>query len=189
MSFYAAKPEPRRDAAYVNYGNEPGRFVAHLFNHAGAPWLAQKWARRVKDATFGSVDPMGFCEDDDQGLAAGTSAMLALGLFDVQGGAALDPIYEITSPVFDRVVVHLDGEFCGGGEFTIEARSNSVHNVYIQSATLNGEPLGRPWFYHRELVAGGKLVLELGPEPNEEWGSRPEDAPPSMGSECGVIRG
>jgi len=189
MAFYAAKPEPRRDAAYVNYGNEPGRFVAHLFNHAGAPWLAQKWARRVKDATFGSVEPMGFCEDDDQGLAAGTSAMLALGLFDVQGGAALDPIYEITSPVFDRVVVHLDGEFCGGGEFTIEARSNSVHNVYIQSATLNGEPLGRPWFYHRELAAGGKLVLELGPEPNEEWGSRPEDAPPSMGSECGVIRG
>ncbi len=42
------------------------------------------------------------------------------------------------------------------------------------------KPLNRPWFYHRQLVAGGTLVLELGPVPNKRWGSRPEDAPPSM---------
>ncbi len=97
----------------------------------------------------------------------------------------LEPIYEITSPIFDSVVIHLDRQFYGGGRFTIEARNNSVDNVYIQSATLNGAPLSRPWFYHREFAAGGRLVLELGPQPNEEWGSRPEDAPPSMSSEDG----
>ena len=48
------------------------------------------------------------------------------------------------------------------------------------AATLNGKPLNRPWFYHRELAAGGTLVLELGPEPNKQWGSAPQDAPPSM---------
>ena len=183
MGFYAPKPELRRDAAYVNYGNENGRFVAHLFNHAGAPWLTQMWARRVKERVFSSVAPMGFCEDDDNGLAAATSALLALGLFDVRGGAALDPVYEIASPLFDRIVVGLDDRYYPGGEFVIEARHNSPENIYIQSATLNGQPLHRPWFFHREYAAGGKLVLELGPAANMAWGSRPEDAPPSMSSE------
>ena len=59
-------------------------------------------------------------------------------------------------------------------------RNNSPRNKYIQSATLDGRPLAKPWFYHRELIDGGTLVLELGPEPNKDWGSRPEDAPPSM---------
>jgi putative alpha-1,2-mannosidase len=50
-------------------------------------------------------------------------------------------------------------------------------------ASLNGEPLDRPWFYHHDLVRGGKLKLVLGPAPNREWGSRPQDAPPSMSTE------
>ena len=184
MGYYAPKPELRRDAAYVNYGNENGRFVAHLFNHSGAPWLAQKWARQIKERVFSSVAPLGFCEDDDNGLAAATSALLALGLFDVRGGAALDPVYEVTSPVFDRVTIHLDDLYYPGGEFVIEARNNSADSVYIQSAALNGQALEKPWFFHRQFAAGGKLVLELGPEPNKAWGSRPEDAPPSMSTDA-----
>ena len=45
---------------------------------------------------------------------------------------------------------------------------------------LNDRQLDKPWFYHDELVSGGRLVLEMGPEPNMDWGSRPEDAPPSL---------
>lgn len=178
--FYAEKPEKRRDAAYINYGNEPGRFVAHLFNHSGSPWLAQKWGRQVKEQTFGSVEPLGFCEDDDNGLAAATSVLLALGLFDVRGGAACKPVYEITSPIFDKVTVFFNSRYYNGDKFTIETRNNSPENKYIQSATLNGKPLHKTWFYHRELEDGGNLVLTLGPEPNKDWGSQPRDAPPSM---------
>jgi predicted alpha-1,2-mannosidase len=57
-----------------------------------------------------------------------------------------------------------------GGKFTIEARNNSKENKYVQSARLNGKPLEKPWFYHSELVAGGSLVLEMGPQPNKKWG-------------------
>ncbi|MHC4546933.1 MAG: glycoside hydrolase domain-containing protein [Planctomycetota bacterium] len=62
----------------------------------------------------------------------------------------------------------------------MEASNNSVENKYVQSATLDGKPLNKPWFYHRQLVDGGKLVLQMGPEPNKNWGSAPEAAPPSM---------
>jgi putative alpha-1,2-mannosidase len=67
--------------------------------------------------------------------------------------------------------------------FTIEAINNSKENRYVQSATLDGKPLNKPWFYHKDLVDGGKLVLVMGPNPNENWGSKPEDAPPSMTDE------
>jgi predicted alpha-1,2-mannosidase len=183
MDFYARKPELHRDAAYVNYGNEPGRFVATLFNHCGAPWLSQKWSRQVQEQTFSSVEPAGFCEDDDNGLAAATSALLAIGLFDVRGGAAREPAYEITSPIFDKVIISLDKRFYKGDRFTIEAQNSSRANTYIQSAVLNDRPLDRPWFHHEQLASGGVLTLNLGPKPNRTWGTRPEDAPPSMSTD------
>ena len=52
--------------------------------------------------------------------------------------------------------------------------------MYIQSATLDGKSLNKPWFYHSQLVDGGKLVLQMGSKPNKAWGSAPEAAPPSM---------
>ncbi|MHC4497342.1 MAG: hypothetical protein ACYSYM_16130 [Planctomycetota bacterium] len=50
----------------------------------------------------------------------------------------------------------------------------------MQSATLDGKTLNKPWFYHRQLADGGKLVLQMGLNPNKKWGSTPGAAPPSM---------
>jgi putative alpha-1,2-mannosidase len=89
----------------------------------------------------------------------------------VQGGAAVEPRYEITSPVFDKVTIELDGRYFGGKRFVIETRGNKPGHVYIQSAKLNGKALeGRFWITHKELVAGGRLEIELGPAPNKGWG-------------------
>jgi putative alpha-1,2-mannosidase len=41
---------------------------------------------------------------------------------------------------------------------------------YIQSATLNGRPLNRPWITHDEMVNGGTLELTMGIVPNTDWG-------------------
>jgi len=67
-----------------------------------------------------------------------------------------------------------------GKEFAIVAHNVSAQNKYIQSATLNGAQLNRPWFKHSEIAGGGTLVLEMGDKPNLKWGSGTEDAPPSM---------
>jgi putative alpha-1,2-mannosidase len=97
----------------------------------------------------------------------------------MDGGCAVKPIYELGSPIFDRVTIHLDPKYYPGKTFVIEARNNSPENIYIQSAELNGKPLEKPWFYHSELAGGGTLVLEMGPEPNTQWGTGPDAAPPS----------
>jgi putative alpha-1,2-mannosidase len=66
-----------------------------------------------------------------------------------------------------------------GKLFTINAKNSSAENKYIQSATLNGKPLSKPWFNHTDLVNGGILNFVMGSTPNKNWGAAPQDAPPS----------
>jgi len=169
----------RFDQFPVNHGNQPNMQSCYLFNYSGKPYLAQKWAREIMARYYGTGPLDGWPGDEDQGQMGAWYAISATGLFQMDGGCATEPIYEIGSPIFDRVVIHLDRKYYPGGQFVIEARNNSPENVYIQSATLDGRPLDKPWFYQRELVDGGTLVLEMGPEPNKAWGSAPESAPPS----------
>ena len=104
----------------------------------------------------------------------GLGVLMAMGLFDVTGGAATEPRYEITSPLFDRVTVTLDPRYYPGRTFTITTSNNGPGHVYIQAASLNGRPItGRFWITHRELTSGGTLAITLGPRPNTQWGVVP----------------
>lgn len=67
-----------------------------------------------------------------------------------------------------------------GRPFTIQARGTSEQNIYIQRATLNGQPYLKNYLDHADIVKGGTLELEMGPEPNREWGSLPKDCPPEV---------
>ena len=164
----------------INHGNQPNMQSAWLFNFSGAPWLTQKWVREIIERYYGTGPIDGYPGDEDQGQMGAWYVMSAMGLFEMDGGAAAEPTYEIAGPVFDKVTIHLDKKYYKGGKFVIEARNNSKKNMYIQSATLDGKLLNKPWFYHRQLADGGKLVLQMGPKPNKQWGSSSEAAPPSM---------
>jgi putative alpha-1,2-mannosidase len=99
----------------------------------------------------------------------------------MRGGAAIKPIYEIGSPIFDKVTIKLNKEYYSGKEFVIETRNNSSKNRYVQSSTLNGETLNNAWFYHDELIKGGKLILNMSDTPNKNWGI--SQLPPSMSTD------
>ena len=158
---------------YVSYANQPGCSNAHVFNYAGKPWLTQYWVRQVKEKAFGGTTPdLGYGgHDEDQGQMGGTSALMALGLFSVQGNAAIDPVYEITSPVFDMITISLDPKYYSGSQFVITTHGNSDENVYIQKATLNGKTHNQFFIRHADYARGGQLELWLGKEPNRNWGT------------------
>ena len=164
----------------INHGNQPNMQSAWLFNYSGRPWLTQKWSREILDLYYGNGPIDGWPGDEDQGQMGAWFVMAAMGLFQMDGGCATRPVYEIGSPLFKRVVIHLNDDYYPGGRFVIEARGNSPENRYIQSANLDGRPLDRPWFYQSELVDGGTLILEMGPKPNTRWGGSLEAAPPSV---------
>ncbi len=168
--------EHSRDArflsAYVSYANQPGCSNAHVFSHVGKPWLSQYWVRQVREKTYGDVSPAhGYGEnDEDQGQMAGVSALMSLGLFSLDGGSAMDPMYDLTGPIFDEITIHLDPTYYPGKEFRIRVHGNARNNYYIQKATLNGAPHSSYQISHADLVGGGSLELWLGPEPNCDWG-------------------
>ena len=58
------------------------------------------------------------------------------------------------------------------------AEHNGPENINIQSATLTGKALLRPWITHKEIIGGGTLRFVMGPKPNMEWGRSKDTRPP-----------
>jgi len=58
-------------------------------------------------------------------------------------------------------------------------------NIYIQNATLNGEPYNKNWIGHEFFTQGWTLELTLG-DTESEWGTKEEDLPPSLSSTIGA---
>ncbi|WP_337942158.1 GH92 family glycosyl hydrolase [Parabacteroides sp.] len=150
---------------YYNHANEPVHHVPFLFNRLDAPELTQKWTRDIcRNAYKNSV--LGLVGNEDVGQMSAWYVLAASGLHPICPG---DQRYEITSPVFEKVVFHLDPDYAEAKTFVIEARDNSPENVYIQQATLNGKPYDKCYLMHADLMRGGTLVLRMGATPSD-WG-------------------
>jgi len=153
-------------------GNEPSFDIAYMYDFAGEPWKAQKMIREIMEVWYNDA-PMGIPGDDDQGALGAWYVFSAMGFYPFCPG---DPYYVMGSPLFEKTTIHLPG----GRTFTVSADGVSTRNKYIQSATLNGKPLAKPWFTQQDINQGGALELRMGPRPNKNWGSAPGDTPPSM---------
>jgi len=155
---------------YINYANQPSCSNAHVFNYAGKPWLSQYWVRRVYEQLYShTTTSRGYGgRDEDQGQMGGVSALMAIGLFNIKGTCEQTPAYEITSPIFDKVTIHLNPDYYKGKTFEIKTYNNSKENCYIQRATLNGQPRRSFLLNHDVLAKGGVLELWLGDQPAKE---------------------
>ncbi len=156
----------------VVQGNQQSMHFAFLFNWVKKPWLTQKWSRAVMERFYGHGTSNAYLGDEDQGQMSAWFVMNALGLFQTDGGTRVDPIYEIGSPIFERVTIDLGKRYGRGETFVIEAKNTSRKNQYIQRAFLNGKEWSDCWFPAAELLKGGTLMLEMGPEPNRLWGAK-----------------
>lgn len=166
FEFYAQLPDHTGNVGQFSMANEPSFHVPYLYNYAGQPWKTQKKIRSLIRQWFRN-DLMGLPGDEDGGGMSAFVVFSMLGFYPVTPGL---PEYSIGSPFFKHVTIHLEN----GKDFEIIANNCSENNKYIQSATLNGKALDRFWFSHTDLENGGKLVLEMGPEANHNWGSSPQ---------------
>lgn len=171
FEFYAMLPDHTGNVGQFSMANEPSLHIPYLYNYSGRPWMTQKRVRKLLDEWFRS-DLMGLPGDEDGGGMSAFVVFSMMGIYPVTPGL---PIYNIGSPVFPLVRIHLDG----GRVFEIDARGASRDNKYIQSATLNGREWAKPWLTHDDVARGGRLVLQMGDTANHQWGAHPEDAPPS----------
>lgn len=162
VNFFEKAPQDLMWNDYYNHANEPVHHVPFLFNRVGAPWLTQKWTREIcKRAYRNAVE--GLVGNEDVGQMSAWYVLAATGIHPIAPG---DTRYEISSPVFNKIVLNGDKS----NPFTIEALNNSEQNVYIQKATLNGKDYDKCWIDYSDIIKGGLLKLEMGSQPNRNWG-------------------
>ena len=154
------------------HGNQPIQHMIYLYSYAGQPWKTQYWSRQITSRLYNSTE-RGFPGDEDQGGMSSWYVLSALGIYSVCPGTDQ---YVLGSPVFGKATITTEE----GRQFVIEAENNAPDHVYIQSATLNGEPLDRNWITYDEITRGGTLHLVMGPEPNLERGTSKQAAPFSL---------
>ncbi len=154
------------------HGNEPSHHIAYLYAFAGAPHKTQARVRSLLDTMY-HADPDGMAGNEDVGQMSAWFILSALGFYPV------DPVsgnYILGSPIVDHAKLRLGN----GTLLEIEVKRQSPADAYIQSFTLNGKPQQRLWFQHKEIAAGGHILLELGPQPHPSLGKTPEFLPPSL---------
>jgi predicted alpha-1,2-mannosidase len=154
----------------VVQGNQQSMHFAFLFNWVGKPWLTQRWSRSIIEKYYGCGLANAYLGDEDQGQMSAWLIMASIGLFQTDGGCNATPVYEIASPLYEKIVIDLGKRYNRGKQFTIEARNASRKNMYVQSAMLNGKKLDSFCFPASELLKGGNLILEMGEKPNTNWG-------------------
>jgi predicted alpha-1,2-mannosidase len=143
--------------------NEPVHHVIYLYDYAGQPWKTQQWTRAILDR-FYRPGPAGWLGDEDTGQMSSWYIFSSLGFYPVNPG---QPVYALTSPVFDHASIHLEN----GRTFMVESMKRASGDIYVQSARLNGKRLERCWITHDEILKGGILSFRLGPKPNPRWGA------------------
>ena len=145
---------------YYNHANEPVHFVPYLFNQLGAPYLTQYWTRYICSHAYKNKVE-GLCGNEDVGQMSAWYVLSAAGIHQACPG---DTRYEITSPVFNKIVFHQPN----GKSFTVVANNNSPENIYIDHIMLNGKPLSRHYILHSEIAEGGVLELFMSDKPKKK---------------------
>ena len=168
--FQARFPDSTSMAGQFSMGNEPSLAIPYIYNRLGAPWKTQKRVRMLLESFF--TDTLqGIPGDEDGG---GLSAFVVFSMMGFYPATAGIPVYDVGSPVFNKVTIHLSN----GKDFVLVARNTSHENKYVQSILLNGKPLDQVWFRHADVVGGGTLELTMGDTPNTRLGSAPSSFPP-----------
>jgi predicted alpha-1,2-mannosidase len=141
----------------IDFGNEPSFMTIWLFDHVQRPYLASYWADKLR-GLFTKDGPPG---DDDSGAMGSLYVFLNAGFFPFAGQDA----YYLHGPRGPRFAFRV----AGGKTFTVTAENTGGARIYIQSATLNGQPLSEPVIRHSDIVAGATLAFVMGDRPSA-WG-------------------
>ena len=169
--FQARFPDSTSMVGQFSMGNEPSLAIPYIYNRLGTPWKTQKRIRMLLDSFF--TDTLqGMPGDEDGGGMSAFVVFSMMGFYPVTPGI---PTYDIGSPVFDKVTIHLRS----GKDFVMVAHHASHDNKYVQSVRLNGMTADRVWFRHADIVNGGTLELTMGDTPNTSLGTTNASLPPA----------
>lgn len=161
---HAVELHPEYSRIPINYGNQPSIHTAFIFHKLGYPSLSEYWSKEIVKKAFSGLSPdSGYNGDEDQGIMSSISVLMKIGLFQVDGGVSLSPVYQVVSPSFDEVTIKLHTDYYSGKSIMI----NKKHCDKLSSENhilWNGEVIENNSVYHNDIINGGKLEFLVGKE-------------------------
>lgn len=163
------------DQGITYIGNEPAFLTVFQYHYAGRPALSALRSHYYVPSFFAPTNS-GLPGNDDSGAMGSFLAFSMIGLFPNPG----QDVYLIIPPYFESVSI----------KSPMTGKTSTIRNInfdptyksiYIQSATLDGQPYTKNWIDHSFFTDGKELVLILG-EKESNWGTAVKDLPPSLGT-------
>ncbi len=150
------------DEGFFNVNNEPSFLSPCLYHWIGKPYRSSDRIRQIIGKNYND-GPIGLPGNDDSGAMSSWLAFHMIGLYPNAG----QDYYLINTPLLEETTFHLED----GKTFKVSTQGLSDKNKYIQAVTLNGKPYPYSAIRHKDIVAGGELILKMGKKPGE-WGKQ-----------------
>ena len=135
--------------------NEPDIGYPYLFNYvSGQEWRTQNKVSELIKRHFKN-SPDGLPGNDDTGTMSAWLIYSMIGLYPV---SPADPIYAVTSPVFDKVIIELDSRYYNKSQLVIHKKGKGV----IKQLKIGNTTSNHFFVSHSELVKSNnfKIILE-----------------------------
>jgi len=138
--------------------NEPDIAYPYLFTYfKGEAWRTQKAVREsmVKNYTTG---PGGLPGNDDCGVLSAWYVFSSLGFYPAN---PVSGKFRLGSPVFKKVIIHLNQKYYKGKTLVIETKNASNRDIYVKSVKLNGQPYDKSYITHNDIENGGLIDFTM----------------------------
>jgi hypothetical protein len=124
--------------------------------------------------------PDGLIGNEDCGQMSAWYIFSSMGFYPVTPASG---IYALGSPIFDEVKIHLEN----GKTFSIQAKNVKDNNFFVQGMKLNSVTYANTYIRDEDIADGGKLVFEMGSQPNYERGIKQNEMPVSAMDDAGFV--
>ncbi|WP_418494572.1 GH92 family glycosyl hydrolase [Coprobacter sp.] len=146
------------DEGLYDPANEPDIAYPYLFSQfKGEEWRTQKEVNRLLKKYFKN-QPDGIPGNDDTGTMSAWAVFSMMGFYPDCPGL---PRYTLTSPLFDRITIHLDPKYYKQKEIIIETERPSSDAIFIDRVDQNDKKIKGYFITHDELTQNGPIKFVL----------------------------
>jgi predicted alpha-1,2-mannosidase len=145
------------DKGHYDMANEPDIAYPYLFNYVkGEERRTQKIVSDLL-AKYYKNAPDGLPGNDDTGTMSAWAVFSMMGIYPI---SPANPIYALTTPRFQKIIIHLDSEYYQQEKITITS-DFSEQKQYIEDIKIQGKPVKGYFISHEDLVKGKTLEFTL----------------------------
>ncbi len=136
-----------------NQSNVTGQHIPYLYNYANNWETTQKTVKELLKANY-DIGPGGLSGHDNAGQLSAWYVFSTMGFYPVCPGSNE---YQLSSPVFQKVTLHLDKTYYPGGDLILKTGEDMRSFIY-KKVIFNGKEVST-FIRHEDIQKGGTLLF------------------------------